>query len=362
MAGHREIIADDREGRWREALHQAGDFDTYHLASFHRLAAERGKYRSFLLVFREAGRIAAIPFLVKPVSEIDGLEGSPLLDALSVYGYPGAVSNVAAEDAGADRFRRLFQEALLETLGDLGAVSFCSRLNPLIPTSWLLEGAGEITEIGRTVAINLKKPVREQWGEIRKGHRLDIRRRRREGFSVVEDGTRESLSLFAEIYRENMARVGAGTDYFFPPEYFSGLRSALGKCFKLFWAIKDGKPVSGAVFFATNRIIQYHLSATPDRFARLGAAKLILDEVRIRGSAKRFEWLHLGGGLGSKSDSLFWFKSGFSPLRFPFRIFHLILEPKAYDQLCRLREDRVKKMGERRRAEAFFPRYRAPYI
>jgi hypothetical protein len=71
--------------------------------------------------------------------------------------------------------------------------------------------------------------------------------------------------------------------------------------------------------------------------------------------ARGYRWHHLGGGLGARQDSLFHFKSGFSPLRGVFRSWRAIADRARYDQL-------VSRVPAERRAAVpadFFPGYRA---
>jgi hypothetical protein len=63
--------------------------------------------------------------------------------------------------------------------------------------------------------------------------------------------------------------------------------------------------------------------------------------------------LHLGGGVGSRDDSLFRFKTGFSDLRSPFQTWRVICDHKRYVELT---EDAGVFNAP---IDGFFPAYRA---
>jgi hypothetical protein len=72
------------------------------------------------------------------------------------------------------------------------------------------------------------------------------------------------------------------------------------------------------------------------------------------------EFLHLGGGLGASSDdSLFMFKSGFSPVRHRYDTLRVIADEPAYRRLV---EDRARQEGvapSHLFSSGYFPAYRA---
>jgi len=62
----------------------------------------------------------------------------------------------------------------------------------------------------------------------------------------------------------------------------------------------------------TNNIIQYHISGTKNDHLNLSPIRLLIDEMRLRGTAENYRYFNLGGGLGNNEDELFRFKSSFS--------------------------------------------------
>ena len=360
MVDFRLIGADD-QAAWRDALIGCGEYDSYHLPGYHHLARELGEGEPRLFVFEEGGRSVALPFLLRRIDRVEGLEDCGHRDAVSVYGFPGLLSSVDRHAGGADRFRRRFQAAFREAMESLDVVALFVRQNPLIDSSWLFESAGEVIDQGTAVAIDLRRTDEEQVLEMRRGHRYDVRAARKTGMTVREDHNLEQVDLFRRLYEETMDRVGAARHYYFPIDYYENLKRHMAGHVKLMFCEQQGQVIGGALFFATGRFIQYHLSGTATKFhKRRGAAKLILDHVRSWGTQRGFSWFHLGGGLGGRQDSLFAFKSGFSKARFAFQTVRAVIRPDVYGELVRRRTEWERQRGWTVSQSGFFPEYRRP--
>lgn len=361
MMAEFELISLNRPGAWQGALERCGPYDTYHLPGYHAVAEALGEGEPRLFVFSDGDRCAALPFLLRSVNEVEGLEDSGCRDAVSAYGYPGLVSSVSRLDSGADQYRRGFQAALAEAMESLDVVSLFVRQNPMIDSSWMFSPMVSPVALGATVAIDLLQPEDEQLRQIRNDHRRDIRRARREGLVVRQDRGFEHLDAFRQLYVETMDAVGASDAYYFPREYFIALKEQLPGRVKLYVAEQDGKITSGALFLVSNNIIQYHLSGRATAFRhRRGTSKLILDEVRAWGTRNGHAWLHLGGGTGGRRDSLFSFKAGFSNKLLEFQTASLLFQPRSYRQLVERRRRWAKEMGHEVADGHFFPAYRKP--
>jgi len=346
--------------KWRVVLSQCGEYSIYHMPQYSLLAQSQGEGDPYLFYFQNEDGVAAIPFLLRSISSVPGLESISYRDATSVYGYPGIICSVPKHHPKAKLFREEFQKYFFKILHSLDVVDFFSRLNPLISTSWLFENFGEVIPLSPTVAIDLTLPDQEQVRNISKGHRYDLRKARAAGVTVREDKDFNHLDDFVRIYQATMARTNAKEYYFFSKEYFRKLKPLFGDAIRMFLAEKDQRIVSASLFFTAQKIIQYHLSGTPEDCISSNGAKMILDEVRVWGKEHGFEWLHLGGGVGSREDSLFRFKAGFSKLRFTFEIVKIILHQNVYQEIIRKHDSIIMSRMMRRKPGEYFPDYRAP--
>jgi hypothetical protein len=346
---------------WMKALSSCSEFDVYHGPKYHYAAKQQDEGEPYLFFYKRENHSAALPILLCQLKQINGLESSEYCDVTSVYGYPGITTTMQQDTLGAEVFRAGFQDAFMQCLTDHSVVAFFSRTNPLLDNSWLLEGLAEIITLSSTVAIDLRKPEKEQLAGMSKGHRCDIRKAYREGVSAEEDIAFEYLDNFIDVYNESMLRVSALDYYFFPREYYLNLKKILGDSLKLFVARFESRILSASMFLLSDRIIQYHLSGTYSDCFPYNGAKIILDTMRTWGSERNYSWLHLGGGVGSAEDQLFRFKAGFSRLRLPFKIIRMVVNEREYLQLCHSREEWLNLHGYETALTDYFPKYRTPF-
>lgn len=359
MIDYKLISATDHVA-WIQSLMCCGVYDIYHLPQYHLLAEEMGEGEPYLFFFQKNGLCAALPFLLRPISNVKSHDTIPYNDISSVYGYPGIVTSVKECSVNAGEFRLAFQEALMQIFEQLSVVSFFSRTNPLLCNTWIFKGMGEVVSLSVTIAIDLSCTEKEQLQGISKGHKCDIRKGRSLGVIVEEDVSFQFIDEFICIYNETMKRNEARESYFYPKDYYLRLKKIFGESIKLFFARLDGKAISASIFFMTGKIIQYHLSGTPAEYFHLNGTKLILDVVRKIGKENGFLWLHLGGGVGSSEDSLYRFKAGFSKVRKTFEVVRMIINQEKYDELLKLHFDLNHKIGGHIHNPNYFPAYRLP--
>ena len=100
--------------------------------------------------------------------------------------------------------------------------------------------------------------------------------------------------------------------------------------------------------------MHYHLSTSDRRYQRL-ATNLLLYEAACWGCENGYESFHLGGGLGSKEDSLYKFKKAFNKnSETYFSIGKKIFDQGKYDELVNMR----KRFNHNCANTNFFPQYR----
>jgi hypothetical protein len=175
--------------------------------------------------------------------------------------------------------------------------------------------------------------------KYRRAIRQKINQLRRKGFVIKEATNRDDVSEFIRIYNENMVKVKASSYYFFNEEYFFDLLGADDFGSKLLLAYYEDKITSGGIVTFSNNIMQFHLAATANEFLSEAPMKLLFDEASVIGRDLGMSYLHLGGGVGGREDSLFDFKSGFSNLFLNFNTWRYIANLSAYTALV---EERCK--------------------
>jgi RimJ/RimL family protein N-acetyltransferase len=325
-----------------EAVLRAARHDFYHLPAYVALCAVQERGQPHALYVTDDERAMLLPLVIR------GIPGGGF-DATSPYGYPGPVG-IGIDDPV---FLRVALVAGLQVLRNAGIVSAFVRLHPLLnplpPTA-----IGTLVRHGETVSIDLTLSIEELWAQTRLNHRRDITRAVRLGYVARMDEDWRHLESFKHLYRATMARRSAAPFYFFEDAYFDGLRDALGESLHLCVVEKDGVVGAAGLFVETNGIVQYHLSGTDDALRMVQPTKLMMHFVRGWAKDRGNQVLHLGGGVGGKSDSLLQFKGGFSPLRHAFTTLRIVIDEGEYGRRVAAR-DPLLDPGAR---SGFFPLYR----
>lgn len=85
-------------------------------------------------------------------------------------------------------------------------------------------------------------------------------------------------------------------------------------------------------------------------------SKLMFDGVIEWATRSSQKWLHLGGGVNSKEDSLYRFKKGFSPIKNQFTTLRIIHDQQRYNNLnyVALQENDQTEFDDK----DYFPLYR----
>ena len=349
-----QVLQTSQEREWSDVLSRVAQHDFYHLAAYHRIAEERGEGIAHLFAYRDGEFTIALPLLLRPI-ELSG--GEAWHDATSVYGYAGPLASHV--DMPAEVVRN-FHEALKEALVKRGVVTVFSRLHPLIPQTRILAGIGDCRPEGETVSIDLTLIQETQWAQYRASYKSSIKKLRRAGLVCLRDDDKRHLVDFSRIYHQTMRRVNAHESYFFKPDYFTCLAERLGPALELFVVKLDGVIIGAALFTLCDGIVQYHLGGTSDDFVKIAPTPLLIDTARLWANERGARTMHLGGGVGSKEDSLFFFKSGFSQRRHTFPTWRWVIEPETYRKLCDEKTSRNVAGGLQWTSADFFPQYRCP--
>ena len=354
-----DIIPAKDTRTWMRILEECEEYDFYHLPGYHVLSEPQEKGAGLMFAYHEGAAAAAWPFVVRETSLIEGLEvaGAGHQDMTSVYGYPGPVWNTHA--TARDGFFERFQAAVESSAREMHVVSMFSRMNPVLGNAGRIGAIGVLEKMGQTVSIDLTEPVEVQERGYRKDHRDGIRKAVQAGCVAFHDASMSHFDDFVSLYHQTMTRVSADARYFFDQKYFADLRTALGSHLQLFVATLAGVPCAAGLFIYTGSIVQFHLSGSSREGLKHAGSKLVVDAARQWAVTAGAHSLHLGGGVGSKEDSLFLFKSGFSGRRHDFLVWKNILQPELYRELLRTRKEQLSVHGWGLTDDNFFPAYRA---
>ncbi len=338
-----QIIRDPKE--WRNYLKEFKAYDFYHTYDYHMLSKKPGE-DAVLIRYRKDGTIIALPLIIR------GIPNTELSDATSVYGYAGPLVKGPITNSISSSFQNSLKAYCLEK----NIISIFSRLNPYIPNqAEALQAMGKIEVLGKVVNMDIQQDLEISRANYSKSTKSRVNKARKQCYTKLAE-SEEDIKLFVEIYNENMRRLSAGSDYFFDFDYF----------FKFFKSTdfktdvilvnhnETHEAIAGSMFVKTNGIVQFHLSGTKDDFLHIAPARVFLDEMRIIATQQEYKYFNLGGGLGGNEDSLFEFKASFSKDFKDFKVWKYIVDPAAYDELCKSLDKSIieEKVG-------YFPLYRA---
>lgn len=344
--------------QWMEILQKCTQYDVYHLPGYHHLAQLHGEGEARLLVYAESNYYIALPLLLRPIDEVQGLEvaGRGWRDATSVYGYAGPVTSHSALP---DQVLANFRIALHKYLREQRVVTLFTRCHSLIDQRKIIGDLGSQVLLGPTVSIRPTTDETLLLAQYRSNHRTHINRLRRLGTKCIWDSRGAEMKHFVSLYHETMDRVNATNLYYFNLEYFEKLWELTPGAVNLCLLELDNRFICSGIFTLCNGIVQYHLSGVAEDYVRLSPMKLLIHEAVLWAAQRGAYTLHLGGGLGAREDALFQFKADFSHLRHEYRIWNWVLMPDIYQQLAQMQSEALRNQGFQRSKDDFYPIYRA---
>lgn len=331
------------DGQWADVL-ETVRHDVYHRPAYARASAEHEGGTPVAFYAEDASGLLLAPLLLRAIPETERI------DATSPYGYPAPLWTAADPTP--------HWAAFLHAAQARGLVSVFVRLHPFLPIpapSCFPDGRAAVVKHGPTVWIDCARSPETMWANTRSGHQSDLRRLQREGYYVEVSGEAAPVDAllpeFVALYRETMDRVGASPFYDFSDAYFRAWAHSLRPYCRIAVVRSErGAAAAAGLFTEVDGWMQYHLSGTAAAHRPLAPAKLMLHAVRVRAHHGPCTRLHLGGGVGADTDSLFDFKAGFSPTRASFSSLRIVCDPDAYRAL----RPEAPPPGE-----GFFPAYRS---
>jgi hypothetical protein len=266
--------------------------------------------------------------LKRPIPEIENPSMmSPYFDLETAYGFGGFVTNTDNKEFIAEAFAKYQQACRAENI-----VAEFVRFHPLnsfpIHQSEFLSFAAKERQ---TVYLDLTLSKEDQWALYGQNTRNLLRRCE----ATLTFNVESDLGRFMELYEQTMDRNRAGEFYYFDEAYF---KKFLGLPGVELWSVyHESKPISMGFFIFGEQIAYYHLSGNSPEALKLNANYYLLEKMRERAKNLSKQVLFLGGGrTSSPEDSLYRFKSKFSPLRWDFYIGGVVHNQEAYDSLLRV--------------------------
>lgn len=302
--------------RWDELLLRL-PHDVCHTRPYIELhAALEHSHPALLLAESSAGWVG-MPIVVRPF-------GEGLADVASPYGYAsplveGSSAMYAKFLAAYDAFARAH-----------GWITSFLRLHPVLNAALTdAPPAGALFTHGMNAWVDLSRGTQH----FRESHRKDIETLQRLGFSVRVDHPADRVQIARE-YAAFAERKHMPPSHAFDAAYFERLFMDLGEACRLFTCLDPaGEPVSFGLFLHNRHLVQYHINVRIFGRDKYSPTKLMLAEAMHTYRAMGIPLMGLGGGVGAREDSLYFFKKGFATHVHPFRTLRMVHLPDVFQDL-----------------------------
>lgn len=348
------IISMSEEEKWDEIVKGFKDYDVYYLSGYTKAFAIHGDGEPALFYYEskdfKAMNVVMIRDIASDVKFAGKLPNNTYFDMTTPYGYGGFLLEGKVTK---NSLQKLNEEYNLKCQ-EKGIITEFVRFHPVLNNSISMEDIYDITELGRTITMELSS--KEQiWGLITSKNRNVIRKAIKSGVSIYWGRDRKLFEEFLDLYNATMDKDNAKDYYYFGKDFYKSILNDLKYNSMIFYAMYEGKVIAMSLILHSNQQINYHLSASDRTYQNLAPTNLMLYEVACWGCENGYKTFHLGGGLGSKEDSLYKFKKVFNKNSdTTFSIGKKIFIPGKYDELVHVR----KKEDFFDNSTSYFPLYR----
>ena len=371
MSGLLEVLSTQGADRqlWQQAVSvlPAHQQDTFFLPQYAALYEGVTHEPAFLFRYGNEKRGVVMAGVKRSVNRLpfwkSDVSHRSYYDMASPYGYGGPL--VYGHDPAElpDLFAS-FREALHDYCLKEGIVAEFLRLHPLIRNHELFGQDEGLYQKNSTVWIDLRRTAEDILGGMRSDHQRNVGKAVRKGVEIVySDMQADDVKEFHRLYSMTMERLEALPMFFFPLAFFEEAADQLKGHVSCFLAKWNGKVISAHLVLHRGHYIHNYLSGSDSEFRNLKPDVLITYKIALWAKARGYQFFHLGGGHACAVDSVFAFKSGFSPLRSSYYMYRHVHDPAAYTGLCAARKEFEQRASGVRSAdpiqEDYFPFYRA---
>lgn len=348
----------DDSKAWNQLVESFEEHDVYYLCEYVKAFQLHGDGVPLLIYFESPDNMRAINVVMKrdiaEVSPFNQIGKGKLFDFVTPYGYGGwIVSNSTTEGM-------LALKAEYESwCQNQGVVTEFVRFHPVLQNQKGLEGLYEIVSLGLTVCMDISS--REAiWANLTSKNRNMIRKAQKSGVVIGHGNSAELYEQFVVLYNATMSRDNASDYYYFDDTFYTQIREGLGGHAELFYAVtEDGAIVSSSIMIQSGNKMNYHLSGSDVRYRNLASSNYLLFEAALWGCENGYKTLLLGGGVGSKEDSLFAFKKAFMRNAENYQRFFIGKKVFLLDEYSNLLSLAKASRSFDCSDQAFFPEYRA---
>lgn len=345
-----KVYTTEQPELWDAVVRSFRDFDVYYLSGYVVAFEIHGDGEPYLFYYEGENLRGINVVMRRDISRVACLTGkieeNTWFDFSTPYGYGGWL--IEGNGDSSELFN-CYQSWCQQN----NVVSEFVRYHPVLENQKYSDSFYCVKSLGRTISMDLSS-LDNIWTNLTSKNRNMVRKAQKSGVMIYNGRYPEIFEKFQEIYNTTMDRDDAGDYYYFKPEFFHSMMIGLNQEAQMFYAELGGKVIAASIMLAANGRLNYHLSGSLLEYQKLAPTNLLLYSAALWGSCNGCKTFHLGGGVGSREDSLYKFKSAFyrgEPCEFYIGCKVHIKEK--YEGLVDMRDkSQIKNSG-------FFPQYRA---
>nr|MBQ4455214.1 GNAT family N-acetyltransferase [Clostridia bacterium] len=332
--------------QWDTIVRSFKEYDTYWLNGYVKAFQIHGDGEPLLIHYEKDGTRGINVVMKRDVADDPRFRGKietgKYYDFATPYGYGGWIIEGKDPERLFDEYQRWIEKT--------GVISEFIRFHPMVKNHNVSRSFYEVIQLGDVVHMELDSPE-IIWNNIISKNRNVIRKAIKNDVKIYNGRFPEIYKTFRVIYNGTMDKDDAEKYYYFKEPFYESVLNDLPQNAQIFWAEKYGQVIAASIILAANGRMNYHLSGSLHEFNSLAPGNLILYTAALWGCANGYRTFYLGGGVGSRDDSLFKFKRAFYKGELNhFYIGKKIFDQEKYSELISFR-DNIKNLG-------FFPQYR----
>ena len=344
-----EVLNLNEAVRWDAIVSSFKDYDVYYLSGYNKGFMIHGDGEPLLFSYYDDNIRAINVVFKRDISNCEyfenKLEKNRYFDLSSPYGYGGWIIE------GEGSLDSLFGE-YKSWCADNGIISEVIRFHPVIANQERVREYYDVMDLGNTVCIDISNKD-DIWTNFSAKNRNVIRKAINNNVTIHHELSKSKMAEFVKVYNTTMDRDNADSYYYFKEEFYDSIINDLGNNTDIYYALYENKIIASSIILKAGNKLSYHLSGSLKEYGSLAATNLLLYTVACDGCDSGYKTFHLGGGVGSREDSLYKFKKAFYKYDGrQYSIGRMVFDEDKYNYLVKFRE------GEKGRAN-FFPLYRA---
>jgi hypothetical protein len=348
------IIKFDEPGKWDQVVKGFENYDVYYLLDYVKAFEIHGDGEPTLFYYEDENIKAMNVVMKRDISLdkrfTDKIPSNTYFDTTTPYGYGGfLIEGNVIEDS-----LKNLENEYISICKKEAIISEFVRFHPVLNNGVDLNNIYDVTAMGNTITVDLNS--RDNiWNNLASKNRNMIRKAKKSGVEIFWGREPNLFDEFIGLYNGTMDKDNAHDYYYFNKDFYDSILNDLKYNSLMFYAVYEEKKIAMSMILFSNEQVHYHLSASDREFQHLAPSNLLLYEVACWACENGYKTFHLGGGLGSKEDSLYKFKKVFNKNSdTTFKIGKKIFSEEMYIEMISHRKGELPSSSN----AGYFPEYR----